>query len=145
MLDMGEPVKIVDLARDMIRLSGLEEGIDIQIEFTGIRPGEKLYEEMFFNDEIAEPTEHPKVLRARNGRHDGLSDHTINDLIDAALSDTLEMKLRVALKQLVPDFVTNATPPAGAHATNGNGVHAAEAAVQPKPGRRPSGEMSALV
>ena len=48
MLDMGEPVRIVDLARDMIRLSGLEEGSDIQIEFTGIRPSEKMYEEMFF-------------------------------------------------------------------------------------------------
>src|SRR5207249_553148 len=58
MLDMGEPVKVLDLARDMIGLSGLEEGSDIDIEFTGIRPGEKLYEEMFFNHEIAEPTEH---------------------------------------------------------------------------------------
>ena len=52
-LDMGEPMKIVDLAQDLIRLSGLEVGRDIEIKFTGIRPGEKLYEEMFFGAEMA--------------------------------------------------------------------------------------------
>ncbi|HEU4996243.1 MAG TPA: nucleoside-diphosphate sugar epimerase/dehydratase [Gemmatimonadaceae bacterium] len=113
MLDMGEPVRIVDLARDMIRLSGLEEGTDIEIEFTGIRPGEKLYEEMFFNHEIAEPTEHPKVLRARNGHHDNCSDQLIGSLIEAARKDTDEQLLRCALQQLVPDFVCNGTPQNG--------------------------------
>jgi FlaA1/EpsC-like NDP-sugar epimerase len=108
MLDMGEPVRIVDLARDMIRLSGLEEGADIEIEFTGVRPGEKLYEEMFFNDEIAESTEHPKVLRARNGRHDVISDPTISKLIDLALGDTSAGALRSRLRELVPDFASNA-------------------------------------
>ena len=67
-LDMGEPVKIVDLARDLIRLSGLEVGRDIEIKFTGVRPGEKLYEELFFGAEMATPTTHPKVLRARHER-----------------------------------------------------------------------------
>ena len=62
-LDMGEPIKIVDLARDLIRLSGLDEGTDIEIEFTGIRPGEKLYEEVFFGHEDVRSTHHPKVLR----------------------------------------------------------------------------------
>ena len=114
MLDMGEPVKIVDLARDMIRLSGLEEGTDIEIRFSGIRPGEKLYEEMFFNDEIAEPTEHPKVLRARNGKRDHCSDLEIAGLIEAALGETPEEQLRVALKALVPDYVNgNGTPQNG--------------------------------
>ena len=134
MLDMGEPVKIVDLARDMIRLSGLEEGSDIEIEFTGIRPGEKLYEEMFFNDEIAEPTEHPKVLRARNGRTDAASDAAIGQLVDAAVRDTREDDLRAMLKRLVPDFINNATPQ--------NGVPSLTEPQPPKRRGRPSGEMS---
>lgn len=50
-LDMGEPVKIADLARDMIKLSGLEPDVDIKIEFTGLRPGEKLFEELLLNEE----------------------------------------------------------------------------------------------
>ena len=66
-LDMGEPVKVLDLATDLIRLSGLEVGTDIEIRFTGTRPGEKLYEELFFDSESAIPTDHPKVLRAKNG------------------------------------------------------------------------------
>lgn len=120
MLDMGEPVKILDLARDMIRLSGLEQGVDIDIQFTGIRPGEKLYEEMFFNHEIAEPTEHPKVLRARNGKHGIVQDAPIAELISGAAADTPEDTLRGLLKNLVPDFSSNgadATPSAGVKAT----------------------------
>jgi FlaA1/EpsC-like NDP-sugar epimerase len=112
MLDMGEPVRIVDLARDMIRLSGLEAGTDIEIAFTGIRPGEKLYEEMFFNDEIAEPTEHPKVLRARNG---GVlcDDADIAALIATATAPANEHALRDALKRIVPDYVANGGTPTG--------------------------------
>lgn len=60
-LDMGDPVKIVDLARDMIELSGLEEGRDIEIVYTGMRPGEKMYEELFVHSEQHRPTVHPKI------------------------------------------------------------------------------------
>lgn len=63
-LDMGEPVRIADLARDMIRLSGASDA-DIKIEFTGLRPGEKLYEELLASDETTRPTHHPKVRIAR--------------------------------------------------------------------------------
>ena len=63
-LDMGEPVKIVDLAHDMIRLSGKEPGRDVAIEFIGIRPGEKLHEELWAPGEEAAPTSHPKIFRA---------------------------------------------------------------------------------
>ena len=63
-LDMGEPVKIVDLARNMIRLSGLTE-TQIAIEFTGLRPGEKLYEELLADSEFSRPTSHPKIRVAR--------------------------------------------------------------------------------
>lgn len=66
-LDMGEPVKIVDLARDLIRLSGLEPGEDIEIRFTGIRPGEKLREELFTDREKMTATRHSKIFIARNG------------------------------------------------------------------------------
>jgi FlaA1/EpsC-like NDP-sugar epimerase len=65
MLDMGEPVKIVDLAEDLIRLSGLEPGTDIKIVCTGIRPGEKLSEELHLDSEQVETTSHPKIFVAR--------------------------------------------------------------------------------
>ena len=58
-LDMGAPVKIVDLARQMIRLAGLRPDQDVEIRFTGLRPGEKLYEELFHGREPPEPTGHP--------------------------------------------------------------------------------------
>ncbi len=64
-LDMGKPVKIVDLARHLIELSGLEPGKEIAIEFTGLRPGEKLFEELNFDHESMSPTGHPKILRLR--------------------------------------------------------------------------------
>ena len=63
-LDMGEPVRILDLARDMIRLSGLREGDDIDIEITGLRPGEKLYEELYNESEEHHPTSHEKIMTA---------------------------------------------------------------------------------
>ena len=62
-LDMGEPVKIVDLAHNMIRLSGKEPGRDIAVDFIGVRPGEKLHEELWADGEEAAPTSHPKIFR----------------------------------------------------------------------------------
>ena len=64
-LDMGDPVKIVDLAKDMIRLSGLREGDDVEIRFCGTRPGEKLFEELHIDGERHVPTAHPKILVAQ--------------------------------------------------------------------------------
>jgi len=62
-LDMGKPVKIVDLARQMIEMSGLKPNDDIRIEFTGLRPGEKLFEELTQKGENFAPTTHPKICR----------------------------------------------------------------------------------
>jgi FlaA1/EpsC-like NDP-sugar epimerase len=107
-LDMGEPVRIVDLATDLIRLCGFEPGKDIEIQFTGIRPGEKLYEEMFFHEEHALPTNHPKLLRAKKaGIPAGLM-RRIERLVTA--TDTVdEHELREMLIALVPDFQREAT------------------------------------
>jgi FlaA1/EpsC-like NDP-sugar epimerase len=63
-LDMGEPVKILELARNMIRLSGKEPDTDVPIEFVGVRPGEKLHEELWNDGELVGPTKHPKIMRA---------------------------------------------------------------------------------
>jgi FlaA1/EpsC-like NDP-sugar epimerase len=63
-LDMGEPVRIVELAREMVRLSGFAPGQDIDIQFTGVRPGEKLFEELFTTGEERQTQIHPKILEA---------------------------------------------------------------------------------
>ena len=72
MLDMGEPVRILDLAERMIRLSGLRVGADIEVKVTGVRPGEKLEEELVASDEPSDPTAHPAISRhlARRARPD---------------------------------------------------------------------------
>jgi FlaA1/EpsC-like NDP-sugar epimerase len=103
-LDMGEPVKVLDLATDLIRLSGLEVGTDVEIRFTGTRPGEKLYEELFFDSESAIPTDHPKVLRAKNGALPiGLS--TLVDLlVESTRNGRADEEIRELLVRLVPDF-----------------------------------------
>ncbi|HEY7637571.1 MAG TPA: nucleoside-diphosphate sugar epimerase/dehydratase [Gemmatimonadales bacterium] len=103
-LNMGEPVKILDLATDLIRLSGLEVGTDIEIRFTGTRPGEKLYEELFFSSENAYPTDHPKVLRAKNGSLPPGLASVIDVLIDGAHRGWSDEALRALLVKLVPDF-----------------------------------------
>ena len=78
-LDMGEPVKVVDLARDLIRLSGLEEGREIDLVFTGLRPGEKLYEELYNDAETRLPTRHAKIFRAR---HRETSSHVLWEVLN---------------------------------------------------------------
>lgn len=104
LLDMGEPIRIVDIATDLIRLSGLTVGSDIDIKFTGVRPGEKLYEEMFFSAENVIPTEHPKVLRARGGLvADGIHKR-VELLTQAAEAGADDDQLRQMILGLVPDF-----------------------------------------
>jgi len=102
-LDMGEPVRILDLATDLIGLCGLEVERDIEIKVTGTRPGEKLYEEMFFHEEHASQTDHPKVLRAKKaGLPDGLV--KLIDRLIAAAPTVDHAELREMLIALVPDF-----------------------------------------
>jgi FlaA1/EpsC-like NDP-sugar epimerase len=103
-LDMGEPIRVLDLATELIRLTGLEVGTDIEIRFTGMRPGEKLYEELFFDSESAVPTDHPKVLRAKNGTLPIGASEVVEALVEAALSGQPDDELRGRLLRLVPDF-----------------------------------------
>jgi FlaA1/EpsC-like NDP-sugar epimerase len=124
-LDMGEPVKIADLAEDLIRLSGLEAGSDIEISYTGVRPGEKLYEELFFGPADATPTTHPKILRARDGNPSVEIDDYVGALISAAQRREPQDELRRMIQLLVPEYQ---------HANgSGNGTGA--------PARRPRGNL----
>jgi FlaA1/EpsC-like NDP-sugar epimerase len=103
-LDMGEPVKIVDLARQMIELSGFKPEEDIKIEFTGLRPGEKLYEEPIHEMENVEPTSHPKVRRVRNNRSNGSGDLVaeLNSVYREAAGDSARLKTWLAAK--IPEY-----------------------------------------
>jgi FlaA1/EpsC-like NDP-sugar epimerase len=103
-LDMGEPVKIVDLAADLVRLSGLELGSDIELRFSGVRPGEKLHEEVFFSGENVIATEHPKVLRAKNGALQPGIALEISRLLDAAELGASDADLRQRIISLIPEM-----------------------------------------
>jgi FlaA1/EpsC-like NDP-sugar epimerase len=104
-LDMGEPVKIVDLARDLLRLSGLEEGVDMDIAFTGVRPGEKLYEEVLFGEEDIRATNHPKVLRTIDSpEQPEFMDGVAKLIRNAVMSESDDATLRDGLRKLVPEF-----------------------------------------
>jgi len=110
----------VDIATDLIRLSGLTVGTDIELRFTGIRPGEKLYEEMFFSAENVIPTDHPKVLRARNGiLPEGLG-RRIENLVKSAEAEQPDDELRGLLRMLVPDFHPHPSPPSPVDDERGN-------------------------
>jgi len=103
-LDMGEPVKIVDLARDLITLSGLRPGEDIEIKFIGVRPGEKLYEELAIEGENVSRTAHPKIgiWKKRPENWNELV-QAVDELIrDANTLDRAQARRR--LKQIVPEF-----------------------------------------
>jgi len=105
-LDMGEPVRIADLARDLIRLNGLEPERDIPIQFTGLRPGEKLYEELITEGEGIVPTNHDKILVLQGEKYncEALRVH-INELL--SLADTYDV---VAIKKKLHEIVPEYTP-----------------------------------
>jgi FlaA1/EpsC-like NDP-sugar epimerase len=103
-LDMGTPIKIVDLANDLIRLSGFEPGRDIEIQFTGLRPGEKLYEELITEGEGIVTTPHEKILMLRGNsiQRDGLLSK-ISDLCHIAAKQNAP-KIKEKLKENVPEY-----------------------------------------
>jgi len=104
--DMGKPVKIVDLARKMIRLAGLVEGKDIKIVYSGLRPGEKLFEELLAQSELTLPTHHEKikVARVRNFHYEEAS-KAIGELLSLnKLNDNQAMVAK--MKEIVPEFLS---------------------------------------
>ncbi len=105
--DMGKPVKILDLARNMIRLAGYTPEKDIQIEFTGLRPGEKLYEELLNQKETTLPTSNEKIMvaRVREFEFDKVSQE-VDQLIQTSQQSKPFTTVKL-MKQLVPEYISN--------------------------------------
>ncbi|WP_343636754.1 nucleoside-diphosphate sugar epimerase/dehydratase [Fluviicola sp.] len=104
--DMGKSVRIVDLAKKMIQLSGLELGKDIEIRYSGLRPGEKLYEELLNDAENVQETHHPKILIASEREVDPEVYKTIDSLLDS-IGKTDNLGLVRLMKEVVPEFISN--------------------------------------
>jgi FlaA1/EpsC-like NDP-sugar epimerase len=109
-LDMGEPVRILDLAQDLIQLAADHTAPEVEVRFTGSRPGEKLYEEMFFGAEDAAPTTHPKVLQARHASLEPHVPNAIAQLLQSLVQAPGEEELLVHIERLVEDFRREAAP-----------------------------------
>ncbi len=105
--DMGKSVKIIDLAKKMIKLSGLELGKDIQIKITGLRPGEKLYEELLSNKENSLTTHHPQIYRAKMRRR--ICVNKSLELVNCIelFSSQDNMGIVKQMKAIVPEFISN--------------------------------------
>lgn len=108
-LNMGEPVKIVDLARNLIKLSGYEPDVDIKIEFTGLRPGEKLYEELLMDEEGMQTTENKRIFI---GRQIDVDEETFEKNIEALdeASRREDKNIRELVHKIVPEYRYQASP-----------------------------------
>lgn len=104
--DMGESVKIIDLAKKMVKLSGLELGKDIQIKITGLRPGEKLYEELLAKEENTLPTHHPQILKAKFREENEEQIQRIAKLI-TMFNEQNNEAIVAQMKAIVPEFISN--------------------------------------
>jgi FlaA1/EpsC-like NDP-sugar epimerase len=104
---MGESIKIIDLAKKMIQLAGFEVGKDIRIKITGLRPGEKMYEELLGNDENTTGTHHPKIMI---GKVKTLDNEIIKKLVDNLIllvKNQENHKIVKNMKVIVPEFISN--------------------------------------
>lgn len=110
-LDMGEPVKILDLARDLIELARLKVGRDITIQFTGMRPGDKLVEEMFAPGELYYHTQHKKILVIDTICQPGLQQLDVTlSMLEAAVQGNDDEAIRLGLQIVVPEFQPERNP-----------------------------------
>ncbi|MFZ9504827.1 MAG: UDP-N-acetylglucosamine 4,6-dehydratase family protein, partial [Cyclobacteriaceae bacterium] len=107
LFDMGKPVRITDLAKKMIKLSGMEPDLDIKIEYTGLREGEKLFEELLHHSENTITTHHPKILRAKVQEYDFRDIEMLIGLMSELINDRNELKLVALMKEIVPEFKSN--------------------------------------
>jgi FlaA1/EpsC-like NDP-sugar epimerase len=116
-LDMGTPMRIVDLARDLIRLSGFEPDVDIRIEYTGVRPGEKLFEELGFDAEKMDKTRHDKIFVGRLSPCDYQKVEQDLVMLSRFTACQSSEEVRAALQQVVPEMQPDATtnPPPVRH------------------------------
>ena len=105
--DMGKPVKIYDLARQMVKLSGLEVGKDIDIIFTGLREGEKLFEELLNDSENTVPTHHHKIMKAKVAMYEYNQINNYLDLLEDLVKDKNELKVVALMKDIVPEYKSN--------------------------------------
>ena len=105
--DMGQSVKIIDLAKKMIHLSGLDPERDINIVYTGLREGEKLYEELLTKSENTMPTHHQKIMIARVKEYEYIEINKYIELFNDLIHDRNELKMVALMKELVPEFVSN--------------------------------------
>ncbi len=105
-LDMGQPVKILEMARQMIELSGYRPDIDIEIKITGLRPGEKLFEELRHTDETHEPTEHPRIFQLRSEPLAEDADIWLDELRAVVAEDPSAVK--AAMQRRVPEYTPSA-------------------------------------
>lgn len=135
-LDMGEPVRILDLARDLITLSGFRPGEDIEIVFTGVRPGEKLFEELAIQGEDIARTSHPKIGIWKKIPVDY---QFVCDAVERLVEDADQLdakQLRARLKQVVPEFYLEPPPvPPLQTAADVASARAGELVAQPRPAR----------
>ena len=105
--DMGESVKVIDLAKNMIKLSGLELGKDIEISFTGLRPGEKLFEELLSDAENTIPTKQQKILKAKVREYAFEIVHQEIDQLIALFDEQNNEKIVSKLKELIPEYISS--------------------------------------
>ncbi len=105
--DMGRMIKIADLAKKMIKLSGFTIGKDMELVFTGLRPGEKLYEEVLSDAETTQPTHHPKILIARVKEYDDSKVAAWLNELTPLLTQQSNDQLVGALKVLIPEYISN--------------------------------------